>query len=540
MKTLTKKLIALCLVLCLTLSGCSSIDVMGYFDNLVSIFTGVTAFDRMTYTRPNMDAFDNALEEVSTLAAGSDLEALLDGIWAFYDVYDAFNTAYALATIHYYQDLTDAYWTEEYNFCLEHISDADAGLDKLYRTLAGSPMRDQLEADEYFGAGYFDYYDSEGIYDETMMELLEEESAILSRYYALSAEAAGTAYYSEEFFSTYGNPMAEIYLELIALRQQIAAHLGYEDYVQFAYDTYYYRDYTPQQATAYLADIRAELVPLYTRHLESDFWDQDLASAGERDTFGYVSSMAQNMGGLIREAFQTLEKGKLYDISYGENKYNASFEIYLPSYYEPFVFVNPTLTVFDHLAFAHEFGHFCCDYASYGSSAGIDVSEIFSQSMEYLSLCYADGGDKLTQLKLSDGLCLYVEQAALASFEQQVYQLEGSELTVENVQALYTQVCQAYGMVSEEWDSRSYVTITHFFTNPMYIMSYVVSNDAALQIYQLELEQSGAGVACLESNLATPHFQLLAFLKEAGLTSPFADGRLPQVKALFEEKLLIN
>lgn len=537
MKILAKKLIALCLVLCLTLTGCSGIDVMGYFENLTSILTGVTAFDRMRYTRPDMDAFDNELDAVCALAAGEDLDALLDGIWAFYSVYDNFSTAHALATIHYYRDLTDTYWADEYNFCLENVSAADAGLDKLYRALAASPLRSQLEAEEYFGPGYFDYYDSDGIYDETMMALLEEEAAILSRYYALSAEATDTEYYSEEFFDTYGLSLAEIYVELVTLRQEIAAYAGYEDYVQFAYDAYYYRDYTPQQAASYLADIRVELVPLYINYLESDFWDAELAASGENETFSYVSSMAQNMGGQILDAFQILEKGKLYDISYGENKYNASFEIYLPSYYEPFVFVNPMGNVFDHLTFAHEFGHFCSDYASYGSTAGVDVAEVFSQSMEYLSLCYAEGGKELEELKLSDCLCLYVEQAALASFEQQVYGLSKENLTAENVEALYSQVCQAYGVASQDWDSRSYVTVTHFFTSPLYIMSYIVSNDVALQLYQLELEQSGAGVACLESNLGTAHFQLLTFAEEAGLSSPFADGRLTQVRQLLEEKL---
>ena len=157
--------------------------------------------------------------------------------------------------------------------------------------------------------------------------------------------------------------------------------------------------------------------------------------------------------------------------------------------------------------------------------------------MEYLSLCYADGGAALTELKLADCLCLYVEQAALASFEQQVYGLTGEELTVENVQQLYSQVCQAYGIAGENWDSRNYVTIAHYYTNPMYIISYVVSNDAALQLYEMELAQSGAGVACLERHLTTMQGQLLGFLAEAGLASPFDAGRLTQVKQLLQQAL---
>lgn len=77
-----------------------------------------------------------------------------------------------------------------------------------------------------------------------------------------------------------------------------------------------------------------------------------------------------------------------------------------------------------------------------------------------------------------------------------------------------------------------------FFTSPLYIVSYVISNDAALQIYELELAQNGAGLACLESNLATMTPGFLAFLKEAELESPFAKERLVSVRQLLERHLM--
>ena len=533
-----KRFIALCLALCLLLTGCSGLDFGGYFGNLLSAITGVQDFSNMEYTRPDMDAMEADLNALCAQAAiETNLDALLEGIYAFYGLYDDFSTAYSLALIHYYRDLTDSYWETEYNFCMENSAAADAALDKLYRALAKSPLRTELEGDDYFGAGYFDYYDGESLYDETLLALMDEEAEILSRYYTTSGEAAGTDPYSDAYLSRFGPQLTDILVELVRVRQEMALHCGYESYPEFAYDFYYYRDYTPQQATSYLADIRAQLTPLYTELLQSDFWDIPATATGEAETFSYLSTMAKNMGGLVEDAFQTLQKGKLYDIAPGENKYNVSFEVYLPSYYVPFVFVNPMGNQFDKLTFAHEFGHFCSDYVSYGSVAGVDVAEIFSQGMEYLSLCYASGGEQLRELKLADGLCLYVEQAALASFEQQLYGLRDEALTAEAVESLYTEVCTAYGISGSNWDSRSFVTVGHYFTNPMYIISYVVSNDAALQLYQLEQQQSGKGLACLESNLGTTQGQLLAFLESAGLQSPFDAGRLTSVKELLQQTL---
>ena len=82
-----------------------------------------------------------------------------------------------------------------------------------------------------------------------------------------------------------------------------------------------------------------------------------------------------------------------------------------------------------------------------------------------------------------------------------------------------------------------FTQIPHFYTNPMYVFSYVVSNDAAMQLYQLECAEAGAGLAALEANLATTETTFLAFLQSAELESPFADGRVKSIRATFEDIL---
>ena len=67
------------------------------------------------------------------------------------------------------------------------------------------------------------------------------------------------------------------------------------------------------------------------------------------------------------------------------------------------------------------------------------------------------------------------------------------------------------------------------------LFSYVVSNDTAMQIYQLELEKPGAGLKVYERCLTSDAWDLTQFVEEAGLESPFAEGRLDDVAAIFEE-----
>lgn len=498
--------------------------------------SGAVPYSSMDYQRPDMDAIQQALDDACEAAGSADVDAILEAVFQFYDAYDWFYTCYSLADIRYSGDLTDIYWEQETNYCAQHSADVDAALETLYYALAQSPCRQALEAD-YFGDGFFDGYDGENLWGQEFTAMLVQEAQLQNRYYALSEQSLAYEAGTDAYYDACADDMAQLLVELVALRQQIAAYWGYEDYAWFAGDFYYYRDYTPDQVALLLADIQQELVPLYRTVDTADIWADAGAPSSEKQTLRFVRQAASSMGGVIREAFSLLESAGLYDIAYGENKYNSSFEVYLASYWEPFIFLNPTLTSYDRLTLAHEFGHFCSDYVSYGSYVSVDVSEIFSQGMEYLSLCYGRDTQTLTRVKMADSLSIYVEQAAFASFEQQLYRLSEAELTVENLYALYDAVAQSYGFDSVGYDRREFVDITHYYTNPLYIISYVVSNDAAMQLYQLEQTQTGAGLALFEDNLATQEYSFLAFLDSAGLESPFAPGRMQQAARTLTDAL---
>lgn len=496
-----KALVSVLLIICILLPGCGR----------------VTASD-LEYSRPDWTHHQQVLDESCTLALESDnLKKVVNGIFDYYAVYDEFNTQYCLAMINHFRDMTDLYWEQEYDFCAEHISELDAGIDRLFRTLAQSPLRDKLETDEYFGEGFFDYYEGESVFDEYLNSLLTEEAKLESLH--------------QDYWVAGDVPaMAQVYVDLILLRNEMADYCGYDSYPEFAYDFYFGRDYTVEQATSYLADVRAELTPLYRKLTSKDF-EAVNTLVSQSDVFSYVSGMSNRMGGLVYQSFRHLRDSQMYDITYSDKKYDTSFEVYLPSYQTPYLFMNPTGAAYDKLTLAHEFGHFCSDYAVQGGTMmGVDVSEIFSQGMEYLSLFYADGGEELERAKLALTLADFVEQAAYASFEHQVYNLPEESLTAENIANLFASVCRGYGLDARKMDPYFFVEIPHFFEEPMYVISYVLSNDAAFQIYELEKAEKGAGLKCYTKNITTQQPQLLGFLEEAGLQSPFELQRMQRIK----------
>lgn len=524
------RVIAVLLVAVLLLSGCSMVGLEDMFWKDREKLRDVTKYSDMIYTRPDMDAYQKIVDDSCDLAKTStDVEEVVDGILKVYDAYDAFYTNYHLANIRYNTNLTDNYWAEEYEYCSEQAAKVDAALDSLFYTLAESPCREELESEEYYGEGYFDQYEGESIYDETFVSLREQESALISRYYDLSSEALETEYYSEEYFTTYGSQMAEVFVELVKLRQEIAAYVGYDSYPAFAYDFYHNRNYTPAEAESYLTAVGSAMSELYRQvYIGGGCFD---GYCSERQTYRYVKNMAEKMGGDIAEAFRLLDTAELYDIGYSAHKYDSSFEVFLRSYGEPFIFMNSYEVQSDQLTLAHEFGHFCNDYVCGGSGAGQDVAEIHSQAMEYLSLCYGDASEELIRYKMADSLSVYVEQSAYALFEHQVYGLTGEELTVENVQALYESIGASFGLDSWGWDSRDYVVITHFFTQPLYVISYVVSNDVAFQIYEMEKETTGAGLETYRKCLESEDSVVQDFVETYGLESPLTEGRAERVAA---------
>lgn len=526
-------LIALILSLCFLLSGCSP----QLFYQLLQQLQGGSSFSQMVYTRPDTDALESAMEAACRAADSGSTDDTLDAIFTYYDVYDSFSTNCQLAYIRYCQNTADLYWQQENSYCLEVEHLPDTSLDALYEHLSNSAIRQDLE-EKYFGEGFFDYYFIEGntAPPEAFLELLEEESALLDQYYTLSTEAEGLEYYSEDYFSAYFTPMTELLVEMIRLRQEIAQAAGYDDYAQFAFDYYYSRSYTPEQVKNYLLTVGSAMAPLYQQLGQIGYPELDYCSSQE--TYNYLKEATTNMGDSLAEAFDFLERNGLYDIEYSETKAPTTFEVYLWSYDAPFVFVDPYLDQADKLSFAHEFGHFANDYICGGSYANIDVAEVHSQGLEYLSLCYTENSEDLAYYKLAESLCVYVEQAAYALFELEAYSLTGDQLTAENVAKLYEDIGQAFHFDSFQWDPRDLICITHFYSDPMYVLSYVSSNDLAMQLYELELDAPGDGLDLYKQFIEQGEENLEAFVETYGFTDPMTAERVAEAAAFFTSHLL--
>lgn len=526
-----KRMSLICLLLAFSMLLCAcNFGVRDFYRDLLmeaigSDNIGKVSYSDMEYTRPDMIALEKTVTNSCEIArTSSDIDEVLDAVYTYYDSYDGFYTNMNLAYLKYCADLRDVYWEKEYNYCAENAGTVDAGLEELYYALADSPIREELEGEAYFGAGFFDAYEGENVWDDTFLGLLEEETQLVNQYYELIEQQEMED--PEAFYTASYEEMAQLLVDLVAKRQEIAAYMGYDSYVDFAYGFYYYRDYTPAQAMELTEIIRQELVEPYRAMSEGDYWAPAEKFCTQSQMNEYMKVCADAMGGDVKEAYARMQNNGLWNTEPGEYKLNTSFEVFLVNYQSPFVFVNPTETDYDKLVLAHEFGHFVHDFVCGGTYASADVAEVLSQGMEYMSLCYGENTQALARMKAAETLSVYVEQAAYAAFEHQLYELPSEALTVENVHALYRQVGLDFGFDTWEWDSRDFVLVNHYYTDPMYIISYVVSNDIAFQLYQLELEQPGAGLEKYQQMLFTNESWFCTFVEDMGMELPFDVERI--------------
>ena len=552
--TVNKIKTALALLLILALLGCVSLPAAAEEDR------GTIPFPEMEYSRPDVDAMQQNLDAVRrVLEKGLGYprtEKLLD---EFFTRYYSFRTMYVLAQICSYLNLGDTYYAEEYAWCMENYPTVDSMLEELFYLCGESALAEELE-EKYFWEGFAQEYanSEDALYDAELVDLLQQESALLSEYYALIASptihingaeqdyysymehASGSAYEQGmmAYYREYNESFSQLYIELVKVRGAIAWKLGYDDYEQMQFDYYWERDYTPEQADAYIQDVRTYIVPVYkmaeSRGYVGRYGNNALS---ERELYRSLRTGATKMGGIVEEAFQFMSDYVLYDIHRSETKANTSFQTYLDDYEAPFLFLSPEGTVSDRMTIAHEFGHFVDAYYNYNADETIDVSETFSQAMEYLMLFYMQDGlteheqEDLYRFKLTDTLETYVQQASFAEFEHQVYQTDPEMLNADFLNELSLSTAKDFGYYdgySRDYYALSWVDIAHFFEAPFYVVTYPVSNDLALQIFALEQQQPGAGLEKYLEILPRYNVGLIATALDGGLESPFAPGRVAQ------------
>ncbi len=489
------KLAAVMLALCLTAGSAANVFAAGFEGYEPLEHRPLTAAD-LQYKGWDDDDFDALLLRLEAMDANTPDSEFLDVYHQILDEYDELYTQYVLADAAYYANVNDAMASEASDEMFDKLTDAEddffLAMQRALHGPKGSVLRSELDD------SWVDWIETYVEESDELEELYKEENRLVQEYYSAIAEAEAESEDDDEYYKMANDLCGPIFLDLVQVRDQIAEWNGYDNYYEYAFDSYG-RDYDPEDIEN-LSDIaKDEIVPLYYRIYDtwwelpypehvSDFYDEeDILSR----IYPYIIRIHPDLG----EAFDYMQLYKTYDIEYSEDKASTGYTDNLPAYHAAFIFNSPYDTYQDYSDLVHEFGHFNAAFhdpvPSIYMTSALDVAEIHSQALELLITRYADElYEEDAQFMTIDVLyrmltsvlagCMYDE------FQKTVY--ENPHMTLEEINDLAEDLCYTYAMDGSGSEAYDWVDISHNFDMPCYYVSYATSAISALDIWRTSLK----------------------------------------------------
>ncbi len=522
----------------------------------------------LSYARPDVAALCVEFANISGAIREDALsfEDQLAMITAIEDDYSSYRTMYSLAEIFTYKDASSAMWSEEFAYLSAEAPKLAQAVEDLYVAAAQSVHVERFE-DEYFGENlYEDYFDG-GKYTDEAVELMSKEAEFVSEYNSLSTatvvieyngkrgtydemvealnkssvyyEGLVTIYY-ELYSAELERLTADIFLSLVNTRRDIADELGYESYVELAYDDMDYA-YSPNDMLRFIGDIEDYVLPVYRDLYSKEFYP---IFSGYRPSSLKPKALIDSLYSVYKESNEEfadiyaymLQHG-LYDVAPADpNRYEGAFTTYLHSNNSPYLFVTTQANALDYTSMAHEFGHFIDMFVNYGSMPSLELAEVSSQALELLTLGMLEGNVTAVTYKylkyylLSGVFETLIYQGFYSLFEHYAYTLAPGDVTLSDLEAT---AARAYEAIFGESQSLPLgaVLIPHLMVSPFYVQSYCTSIIPSVEIYIAECTTEGAGIALYTSLIkrGETEYSFLEYLECAGLGSPFDDGALKNV-----------
>ena len=549
-------------------------------------------FDKLVYSRPDLEEAITKFEECAELIKSDTLpfDKQVESIVALEAIYSSIESMYTLAQIYAHKDTSVAFWQDEYLHLSIGYPAYTKSVEDMLVACALSAHKTEFE-DEYFGYSLDEYTDG-GSYTDALVALLEEEAVKEAEYSSLSTATVTITYSSFGSFSFTGTvdevyKQAEekfganstqyknativigelykqkvkelatpIYADLIKIRRLIADELGVSTYVDYAYENTGY-DYSPADMKQLLKNVGAYVAPVSERlnsvTFTSYFQKNNQPRLGDVEMINALYGVYNGAGSEISGAYSYMLQHKLYDIApSADNRYDGAFTAYVEDNNSPFVFMSTTGFMQDYSTLAHEFGHFYDNYVNYGNGASLDLSEISSQGLEYLTILRLRSKLKMVDYEYLEYLSMYttlnsvlLEQSFYAAFEHKVYSLDYDDISVKSLQqAASDAFYDIYGQHLENGtDLLKYVIMPHTILYPCYVESYVVSAIPALEIFFLEsyrTGESGKGFEAYDALIRreSSDVSLTEQLSKAGLSNPFEQSTIKKIANLIHYQIL--
>jgi oligoendopeptidase F len=543
---------------------------------------GTVDFSKIEYKRPSVSDVIFKFDKVRKLIEDNEIsyQEQLDKIYELEPDYLDILTMAAYANILSSKNTADKKWSDEYEYITTEYPAFTKTIEALYVAAANSPFAENFEED-YFGDDLIEDYKDGGEYTDKIVQLMSEEASLESEYSSLSPATIVITYGgitdTEEkildyYKTNYGdnsiryiaavNECAKLYekavdkkqrellVALFKIRRIISDEFGYDSYADFAYKNIYH-DYTPEKFENFINGISDYVVPVYSKLTEYVFNNYQKMNKPEKlsriELINNTYKMLEKASDSLYDMYSYMLQHSLFDIDEGsDTRFEGAFTSYLDSYSAPFIFMSTGGDITDYTTICHEFGHFADYYINGNSETSLDLSEVSSQALEFLSLAFfgdiipASTLEYLTYYEMENALSVLIFQGFYAEFEHIAYTIPYSAINEENLNLAVSRAAYKIGLNSYALSDVYYVMIPHIFLYPYYVQSYCTSLTVALEIYFMEVNDSGSGFDAYMKLITREEDNLTfeEYIKNAGLTSPFQKDYLKKIADKVHYKIL--
>lgn len=296
--------------------------------------------------------------------------------------------------------------------------------------------------------------------------------------------------------------LGAIYVEMLPYRAQIAADYGYSNYTENCYDYIYGYEYTPADIRAYQQALKTYIAPLYLSLEDAVnasniyYSDTYLADYTGNKGMDLIEPYLGQMSSELLTSFEYMREHEMVDVAYSSSKYySGGYTTYLYNYGTAYILggANPSDGIYNFDTIVHEFGHYNADFYTgmgfYDDYKTTDICEVHSQGLELLMTHYypeifGDDGEDMFNYKMYGFLFDLLWDALLDEFEQYAYTTPG--VTLQQLNEKYCSLEKEYGLIAAD-DPRTemygWVTVTHLFQTPGYVISYSTSLAGAFNFW---------------------------------------------------------
>ena len=503
-------------------------SVRALYTDVVSMGKGIPAFD---YSEQEAADLMRQIDDLYECLEGDDPAAFV-AMFTYVQcgAYARMESQCSLAQLEYSLYREDGEAAENFEWMRAFAADVSTRLSRLYRLVYDSPAKEVFfrgwtQEDIRMALLYADAADDE------LAALQREYDELLVEYYELQQ--------SESFIEE----SAELYEKAVRINNDIAQKLGYENYMDYAYEFVFLRGYAPEDIAAVRAYVKEHLVPLYQRVdaeltlMESDMRQSEIDAINALMYQEYNSPDVQAYMKMVGKGFSDtytdmMDKQNFCFAYNAEVSRDGAFTDWLAAQGHPYVYMGANYA--DAFTFVHEFGHYYAFSVDANRAVSNDLVELQSQGNEWLYLAYLseqnnDIASMYTVLyRLYNDIGSVILCLAVDEFEQSVYENPALCENPASLDALFTEILSGYidpgafgGGISEYWH---YVT----FDAAGYYVSYAVALIPCFELYfmaETDLESAVQTYLLLSEYKGTQtYFEVLDL---AGLQNPMGKDYVP-------------